>query len=210
MYHGQTLFAEVSRFLQSRGFRLAAENRWAETAGDFLFLREETSSPTARHRRRGAGAPRPVADPGRRPERHSDCAAAAGRRPPRGGRRDRGRGAGLFPGFLSRLARAGRTEGARGRPPSGDRNLRSRYRGQSGACRGLHPPGHHQAPHRARQSAEATRGRRQASVRADDQPRGEWTLWEPTAPIRDRTHLRAEDPLAAARAGLDRPRPVRT
>jgi FkbM family methyltransferase len=47
MYHGQTLFAEVSRFLQSRGFRLAAENRWAETAGDFLFLREETSSPDA-------------------------------------------------------------------------------------------------------------------------------------------------------------------
>ncbi|MFZ5494890.1 MAG: FkbM family methyltransferase [Verrucomicrobiota bacterium] len=40
MYHGQTLFDDVCRFLQRHGFRLAAQNRWAKTAGDFLFLRE--------------------------------------------------------------------------------------------------------------------------------------------------------------------------
>jgi FkbM family methyltransferase len=40
MYHKQTLFEDVQRYLLKFGFRLVAEHRWAETAGDFLFVRE--------------------------------------------------------------------------------------------------------------------------------------------------------------------------
>jgi len=39
MYHGQTLFSDVSAFLESQGFVLRAKHEWAKTAGDFLFVR---------------------------------------------------------------------------------------------------------------------------------------------------------------------------
>jgi len=44
MYHGQTLFSDVSKFLTSRGFVLKEKNQWAKTAGDFLFVREAPST----------------------------------------------------------------------------------------------------------------------------------------------------------------------
>ena len=40
MYHEQTLFDDVCRYLTQWGFTLAAENRWAKTAGDFLFVKQ--------------------------------------------------------------------------------------------------------------------------------------------------------------------------
>lgn len=39
MYHDQTLFEDVRRFLEGQGFALAVEHRWAKSAGDFLFMR---------------------------------------------------------------------------------------------------------------------------------------------------------------------------
>ena len=60
MYHGQTLFEDVDRFLQERGFRLAGQNRWSETAGDFLYLRETKSSvPRADETHRNRPVPMP-------------------------------------------------------------------------------------------------------------------------------------------------------
>lgn len=44
MYHGQSLFHEVQQYLLRFGFRLRAENRWAQTAGDFLFVRESADA----------------------------------------------------------------------------------------------------------------------------------------------------------------------
>ncbi len=60
MYHEQTLFADVCQFLKQRGFRLAAENRWAETAGDFLFVRETAAPAAAPIRLAAKAARRPV------------------------------------------------------------------------------------------------------------------------------------------------------
>ena len=47
MYHDQSLFVDVCLFLKMRGFRLVAENRWAPTAGDFLFLKDTGATPSA-------------------------------------------------------------------------------------------------------------------------------------------------------------------
>jgi len=46
MYEGQSLFADVCKFLHTKGFVLKEKHQWAATAGDFLFIRQGLPIPS--------------------------------------------------------------------------------------------------------------------------------------------------------------------